>query len=85
VISLDLSEAARLVDLKAAKFVDTSQTASNSERVSDKLKDTENRKPVITWKKEQIWNYLNEMKIPFDTKATKETLIKVYEEWKKKQ
>lgn len=76
IVEMEVNEAARLVDLKMAKFVDV-QVPTGAQ-----ISTQEDDEPDMGWKKEEICLFLEEKKIPFDDKATKEALLKVYDEWK---
>lgn len=77
-VEMEVNEAARLVDLKVAKFVDVQVPPGTQ------ISDQDDDEPDMGWKKEEICLFLDEKKIPFDEKSTKEVLIGVYEEWKAK-
>ena len=78
IVSMDFTEATRLVDLKVARFVDAPAGA----KISDGIAEEE---PDMGWKKEEICSFLEEKKIPFEDKSTKEVLVKTYEDWKATQ
>ncbi|MBX3008620.1 MAG: hypothetical protein KF816_11425 [Melioribacteraceae bacterium] len=74
-VAMEINEALRLVELNAARFVDAPAGAE--------IKDeTVEEEPDSSWKKEEICLFLEEKKITYDEKATKDALLKTYEEWK---
>jgi predicted DNA-binding protein (UPF0251 family) len=74
-VPMEINEALRLVELGAVRFVDAPADAAISN-------ETVEEEPDSSWKKEEICLFLEEKKIAYDEKATKEVLLKTYEEWK---
>lgn len=74
-VPMEINEALRLVELNAVRFVDVPADAPISN-------DAVEEEPDSSWKKEEICLFLEEKKITFDEKATKDVLLKTYEEWK---